>query len=219
MRLPVNEAALLGKPLLVAAIWVLLYTSDYYLTLYGAKLRSLQKVFVYQGSYELTPECQDDIDSGNRRSPAFFLWLGVGVLMLLMPLRIPEVPKWVYGFFVGYILFVELPVHLRHISNIWTYRSVLGSKPALSGEVRLSQRGSYQRSAADLAAMAGFLVVCCGLTGSCVLLGGSLRSAHEAYRHWRLSKECPEPAWDAGNASDEADAANSDAEPSVEARS
>ena len=188
------EPYLLSHPLLVAGIWVVLYTSDYYLTLYGAKLRAAQSVFLTEGSYELTPDYQKDIDAGNKRSFTFLVWLIAGAAMLLVPLLVADCPRWLYGLLVGYVVFVELGVHLRHVSNVFTYGAVLGPRPTASGRVLFARRGVYERSALDLATLGVFTLLVYGLTGSFVLLGGGLRLMREGYRHWRLSKVFPLPS-------------------------
>jgi hypothetical protein len=45
--------------------WLVLYISDYYLTIWGAHLyrSGAQEHIVYEGSYELTPQFQKDIDA------------------------------------------------------------------------------------------------------------------------------------------------------------
>ncbi len=54
------ERYLLSHPWLAPVLWMVLHTSDYYLTLWGAKLARRQPFFELEGSYELTPDYQDD---------------------------------------------------------------------------------------------------------------------------------------------------------------
>ena len=44
-------------------LWIILYTSDYYLTIYSA--RGFREIghFQFEGSFELTPQYQKDIDA------------------------------------------------------------------------------------------------------------------------------------------------------------
>jgi hypothetical protein len=58
----VIESYMLNHPWLVILIWIVLYTGDHYLTIIGARLHRKQNIFEFEGSYELTPECQSDID-------------------------------------------------------------------------------------------------------------------------------------------------------------
>ena len=55
------ETYLLSRPWLPTLLWVALYTSDYYLTIWGSRLYRRQKFIEMEGSYELTAEFQDDI--------------------------------------------------------------------------------------------------------------------------------------------------------------
>ena len=69
------------------AIWSLLYISDYALTIKCARLYGRQEKVVFEGSYEITPFFQRDINSLRVVSPRFvfallltlgflgFLWL------------------------------------------------------------------------------------------------------------------------------------------------
>ena len=54
---------------LALAIWVVSYCADYYLTLYSARLyrAQAQAHFAFEGSLELTPYYQADIDGGRGR--------------------------------------------------------------------------------------------------------------------------------------------------------
>lgn len=67
------------------AIWAILYTSDYYLTIWCARLRRRggADMFVHEGSYELTPYFQKDVDTLRLLSPRF-LWMLVLYAVLLL---------------------------------------------------------------------------------------------------------------------------------------
>ena len=57
-------------------IWAALFFSDYYLTLHCAQLYRdrVREKLVFEGSYELTPYYQQDIDSLRLVSPRGFFW-------------------------------------------------------------------------------------------------------------------------------------------------
>ena len=59
------------------AIWVVLYISDYTLTLTCARLyqRGVRDKIAFEGSFEITPYYQRDIDSLRLISPRFILAL------------------------------------------------------------------------------------------------------------------------------------------------
>src|SRR5947207_12636171 len=55
------------------SVWILLFVSDYTLTLICARLyqKSVREKIVFEGSYELTPYFQRDIDALRAVSPRF----------------------------------------------------------------------------------------------------------------------------------------------------
>jgi hypothetical protein len=57
------ENLLAASPWTGVALWIILYISDYYLTLYSA--RGFHEIghFQFEGSLELTPQYQKDIDA------------------------------------------------------------------------------------------------------------------------------------------------------------
>ena len=62
----VNETRWLGPP-----VWACLYVSDYFLTIACARLYRAQDRIVFEGSYEITPIFQADVNALRRISPRF----------------------------------------------------------------------------------------------------------------------------------------------------
>jgi hypothetical protein len=111
-------------------VWVVLYTSDYLLTLAGARLyhAGVRETIVFQGSYELTPYYQDDVDSLRVFSPRFVLALAVTTLLLgvIWQLSLGVIsypPAYLVGF--GGLVLLELAIHVRHVRNLFLFRAVL----------------------------------------------------------------------------------------------
>ncbi|HSF80400.1 MAG TPA: hypothetical protein VLA49_04170 [Anaerolineales bacterium] len=73
-------------------IWFLVYSGDYYLTIFGARLyRNYAANHIsYAGSYELTPVFQKDIISLNllSRRFIFFLLLSCGLIFIIWLLAV-----------------------------------------------------------------------------------------------------------------------------------
>jgi len=78
-------------PWIALAIWVVLYVSDYYLTIWGATLRTEKAAALIDegGSYELTPAFRADVDALRLVSPTFLWYLLLSMLVLLFA-------KWRY---------------------------------------------------------------------------------------------------------------------------
>ena len=102
-------------------LWIILYTSDYYLTLYSA--RGFREIghFQFEGSFELTPQYQKDIDALRPVSKhhlillvlysllIIFIWWFTGFFVYL---------QWSYLLYLGMFLLLEVAVHLRHLRNV-----------------------------------------------------------------------------------------------------
>src|SRR5262245_44241399 len=93
---------------LAIALWIILYSCDYYLTLHGNKLRTTYAK-AHAGldeSYELNPYYQRDIDSNKRVSGRFFfmLLLFVGWLVFVYyGAQLTKLPE-AFSIAVGYLV-------------------------------------------------------------------------------------------------------------------
>src|SRR5215831_17875565 len=65
-------------------VWVVLYVSDYSLTIASARLYRAQDKIVLEGSYEITPMFQADVDALRRVSPRFVIILIVSTVYLCL---------------------------------------------------------------------------------------------------------------------------------------
>lgn len=182
------EEYLLTHPWLPALIWVLLYTSDYYLTLWGARLYKRQSFFVYEGSYELTPQYQEDVDKQKRISAAFIMWLIAGAVILYLCGIIPNNSLPIYGALVGWFLVAEVVVHMRHIDNILTYRRFASPNPGVSGQLTFSRPSIYRRSSVQMACFGVLTLMIYALTESTVFLGGGIGVLLLSYNHSKLAR-------------------------------
>jgi len=109
--------------------WIVLFISDYYLTIYSAKIykRNTNKYFEFEGSFELTPYFQKEIDELKKISPRFIFILVFFTLLLTVVwflsfqfIMIPEI----YHFFWGGLVISQLTIHIRHFKNIFYYKNI-----------------------------------------------------------------------------------------------
>src|SRR5215469_7294773 len=107
-------------------LWGLLYVSDYTLTIACARLYRRQETIVFEGSYEITPFYQRDIDSLRVVSPrfVFVLCLTLGMLAFLWILNEQSPAPELYQFTLGCLIVVQLAIHIRHLSNLFLFRSI-----------------------------------------------------------------------------------------------
>src|SRR4030065_1830589 len=108
-----------GWPVILLSAVV--FAGDYALTVWGARLyrnSGAKDILRYEGSYELTPYYQADIESGRWFSQRFVLALLVsaGLLTVLwwITVRIGLRPM-LFAVGVGSVLFRAIPVYLRSV--------------------------------------------------------------------------------------------------------
>jgi hypothetical protein len=182
------ERYLLSHPWLAPVLWLVLYTSDYYLTLWGARLVKRQDFYRWEGSYEMTPEYQDDVDKQRPVSRTLVTWAIVGAGLLLLFGIIPGSAPQVYGGFVGWFLLIEVLVHMRHFQNIMLYRRLTGPNPGVSGHILTTREGIYRSSSMNLVSIGIFVLLVSALTGSTLLLGGALHALYTSYHDLSLAR-------------------------------
>ena len=175
------------------AAWTLLYVSDYCLTiycarLYAAKVRAEERL---EGSYELTPMFQRDVDAGRRISPRFLLMLFLSTawlsMMWLLSRERPRKPE-IYEFVLGMLLLLELLVHVRHIKNVVFFRTGFGPD-GVRGYIEYPRPLILRNSATELIAFAGLFLAAFAVTGSLFLLGGAMAAAATGLGHLRRSRK------------------------------
>lgn len=169
-------------------LWIALYISDYSLTLFCARLyvAGIRDKIVIEGSYELNPFYQKDIDSLRLISPRFVAVLLImsAFLYALWNLTRPATPE-MYLFVLGMLVGVQLAIHVRHLRNLFTFRAA--RTDAIRGRIEYSRPTSLRISAVEMLSFAGLYFVLFGLTGSWFILGGTLSCLTIAIKHRKLA--------------------------------
>jgi hypothetical protein len=180
------ERFLISYPWIAAIAWAVLCVSDHHLTLLGQRYFKSQKIVEIEGSYELTPEHQDDIDNELPLSWLWLIWTVFGAAVLLMTGLFATqngiIQIW-YLLLMGALLILQLGVHERHIWNILFYKHLASSDPGVEGRVYWRRTDIYRRSATQLWLSAAFTLILAGLSSSYILLGGAFGLAGTARRH------------------------------------
>src|SRR5689334_4650115 len=173
------------------AVWTILYISDYALTICSARLyrANARDKIVFQGSYELTPYFQRDIDALKRISPRFVLALAWTLLLqgavywlAVRGLGMPDI----YFVALGAMVLLEMAVHIRHVRNLFTFRAMAGD--VVRGRIEYDRSFMLRTSATELFAFSGAYLVLFALTGSFFVLGGALGCVSTATKHVRMSR-------------------------------
>ena len=177
------------------AIWAVLFVSDHALTITCARLyqRGVRDKIAFEGSYEITPYFQRDVDSLRRVSPRFILSLLWSSVILFVVWRLVEqsVPE-MYSFVLGAMILVQLAIHMRHFRNLFLFRAA--GSDAVRGRIEYSRRVVLRSSCFELIEFSGLFLALFAFTHSWFVLGGSVACLSVAGKHWRLARKHPSGA-------------------------
>jgi hypothetical protein len=174
-----------------AILWILLYVSDYYLTIYSA--RGMKEIghFKHEGSFELTPQYQKDIDALKPVSKRHLILLAVYTLIIFLLwwlcadlIGIPLI----FTLYLGMFLLLEVAVHFRHLRNVFLIREVR-KNGGVDGEVTYRKWFSYKLSAFELYLFSVLYLIVAFVTYSPFFLGGAIMCFGTGLKHSRLSKK------------------------------
>src|SRR5436190_13187030 len=155
-------------------LWAALYVSDYSMTLICARLyqAGVREKMAFEGSYEITPFYQKDIDTLRRLSPRFVIVLVIGVVVLGITGRdMAETSPDLFAFLLGALILLQLMVHIRHVRNFVLFGAM--STDAVRGRLEYSRPLLLKSSAIDIAMFAVMFTVLFLFTGSFFVLGGA----------------------------------------------
>jgi hypothetical protein len=173
------------------AAWTVLYISDYAMTIWCASLyqKHVRQTITFEGSYELTPVYQRDVDALRRVSPRFVVALGssVAVLALLWVFVRASLPL-LYAFVLGALLLLEVTVHVRHVRNLSMFRDI-AKGGSIHGRIEYSRPMVLRMSAVELVAFSGMYFVIFLFTQSWFVLGGAAACVSTARKHFMLARK------------------------------
>ena len=172
-------------------LWIILYISDYYLTIYSARgFRGIGH-FQFEGSYELTPQFQADVDALKRISARHIALLVLCSILIVtlwwVIVRLLALP-WLYNLYLGLFLLVEVAVHLRHLRNVFLIREIR-RHGGVEGQISYRKWFSYRVSAFEFYSMGTLFLMVAVLSFSSFFLGGALVCFGTGLKHSRLAKK------------------------------
>ena len=162
---------------LVALLAVGLFVTDWTLTHVGAAAsKKVAERWAVEGSYELNPTWQSEVDSGRR-----FTWrlVGVGVVLagLLLAIRwlieLGELDPAIFAAAAGAVLLIQAPTIMVHANNLQTFRD-LADPTAITGSVRFSRWLVLRQAAWYLVRFAALWLVLWVPSQQAFFLGGAL---------------------------------------------
>jgi hypothetical protein len=134
----------------VAVVSVVAFALDWSLTHVGARaFQRVRHIWDVEGSYELNPTWQAEVDAGRRfswRAAAVALLLFVLLVAMWLVVEISSLGASFFAFAAGAVLLVQAPTLLLHAANLQTFRT-LADPTAVQGAIRLSRWYVYDQSA------------------------------------------------------------------------
>ena len=171
----------------------ILFISDHSLTLACARMyqAGVRQHFVIEGSYELTPFHQGDIDALRRFSPRFLLALllpcaALPLVWLVGNADTTSLPM--YELALGAIILLQLTVHVRHLRNYFLFRAMIAGE-GIAGRIEYARRTILTQSAVELFAFAALYGAVFVLTRSWFVLGGALGCSVVGVQHRQLARQ------------------------------
>ena len=185
------ETWLAMSPWYGVILWIILYISDYYLTLYSARgFREIGHI-QFEGSFELTPQYQKDIDALKPVSRLHIILLILYSLLILLIWWITQYLYYLRGaylLYLGMFLLIEVAVHLRHLRNVFLVREIR-QNGGVEGQIKYRKWFTYRVSAFELYVLGALFLIVSALTFSPFFLGGAIMCAGTAFKHSRLAKK------------------------------
>ena len=170
--------------------WGVLYVSDYAFTLTCARLyrAGVSNKIALEGSFELNPYFQADIDSLKKVSPRFIFALVLGWVWLSGIYWITREPQLgVYEVALGAMILSELAIHIRHMRNLFLFREIANSD-TVRGRIEYSRPLVLRMSSVELCGFAGAFALIFVFSQSLFTLGGAMGCLAMAWKHRRLAR-------------------------------
>lgn len=182
------ESWLATAPWQGVILWAILYTSDYYLTLYTARQHKSIPQLQFEGSFELTPQFQNDIDHLKPISRRHLILLVVFSLIISTLWWLFDFldENWGYLMILGMLLLMEIVVHIRHLRNVFLFREIR-LRGGVEGAITYRRWFSYRVSYFDVALFGGLFLLTAILTGSWFFAGGAIGGFLVAFKHKNLA--------------------------------
>lgn len=173
-------------------LWLILYLSDYYLTIYSARGFRETGHFQFEDSFELTPQYQNDI---NALKPVSKLHVTLLVLYSFLIVLIWWLTKrllffpWTYLLYLGMFLLLEVGIHLRHLRSVSLIRAIQSSGGGIEGRLMYRKWFSYKLSASEFYTFSALFLIIAVLAYSPFFLGGAIMCFGTGFKHGRLAKK------------------------------
>lgn len=180
--------ALLESWWLGPALWAALSISDNLLTVACARLYHGQDTIVFEGSYEITPFYQADVNALRRLSLRFWIaLLAIAGYLILVQTLASEAAVFahLYAGALGALVLIQVTIHVRHLRNWFLFKNGLA---LTQGRLVYARPLVLRMSAFELILFSGVYLILAVVTENLFVLGGALGCAVLAVNHYQLSR-------------------------------
>lgn len=168
-------------------IWVAIYISDYFLSIWAATLyrKGASDHVMFTGSLEITPQFQEDINALKTLSFRFLRALVFSVVMIavawVISVRWADIPR-AFSMLMGALICLEATAHIRHIRNI-AFMKDLTRKSGLKGKIEYPRWLSLKLSSVEILGFAVLFLFAFFVSGSWFFVGGALSCFLTGLKH------------------------------------
>lgn len=172
-------------------LFVILYISDYYLTIYSARGFRAIEHFQFE-VFELTPQYQKEVEALKPVSKLHVLLLSLYSLLILLiwwlTQRLVLFFPWTYLLYLGMFLLLEVAIHFRHLRNVSLIREIK-KNGGVDGQISYQKWFSYKISASEFYTFSVLFLIIAMLHISAFFLGGAIMCLATGIKHSRLAQK------------------------------
>lgn len=165
-------------------LWTFLYISDYVMTIASARKYRTNPHISIEGSYELTPQFEKDVDALRPLSKRHVLMLILTNLLLIIFWLLLSLLGYTPGFafVLGMLVLLEVGVHLRHFRT-YHLLALHEAKGGLDGTLHYRRWLLFNVSAFEFFCLSIVFLMTALLTYSLFFAGGALACLSLAINH------------------------------------
>lgn len=188
------EYRLTQNPWMGMILWTLIYISDYAMTIASARKYRSNPHLEFEGSYELTPQFEKDVNALNPISKRHILLLLLTNLILLILWWLFSLVGNRQGFSLtlGMFLLMEVGIHFRHFRT-YHLLSLNESRGGMEGRLSYRRWFLFSTSAFEFICFSVLFLLTAVLTGSLFFLGGTISCLSLAINHQRRYRTLYKP--------------------------
>ena len=197
------------KPTTMAFVWIIIYSSDWLMNYWGAKLyfKQVKKYCLFENGYNLKHLTIEELEYPGKIILRYLSELFIStfaIWLLLYTCRLYSGWRF-YELFCGFFILLEACVHFRHVRNVAIF-SLMSSSCGFYGSIAIPKWVSLRNAFIEFSTFGiGFLIVFFFDSSNYFVLGGVLAcfigllynfslSEREKYHYLAINKDIHEKA-------------------------